>query len=556
MNDSEVGLPLQERVAQRAVRHRQDVSLGAAYLRLPPPGIGRLLRLAITLRLHQLRPLDERVRHRVAGHALHAPRHLPVVGAEFSRRLAPPVERAVQRLVRDGGEEPPGERRLGLPVDFRAHRSSPLAKRRRRRVSRQTLRRASHHRALASSLARARHPPVERSREGESSRARENVRRAANAPPRLARRRRPRRERASKVPANEREEKPFAPRHALAPALRLSQRVLAPALGSVAPLEKRLRDASSRHLRDDAREEASKATSSRALVRPRVQRARGSPISEPRDARAKFSTVSRARRRPLAPRGERASRESMSRGESESRARPRDPIVAAAKRARGATVRVSLRRRRRRPPAKRARQIAPKHASNRAIRQAIDAAGSGCVFAPRGERAEERSPRDGGNAPRRSSRSAFPRARLSRRVQPLVKRRRPGATRHLRQRAAHQHALAADGCRGFGPPRERSRERSSQETRRASRRGASKARRSRRVVAPRGEISTRAAFRARAFETTRAVTLRRGEAFRAILAILGFARGGGGGVFAVAPNREEIRPIVKRAREESPRDAL
>ena len=66
----------------------------------------------------------------------------------------------------------------------------------------------------------------------------------------------------------------------------------------------------------------------------------------------------------------------------------------------------------------------------------------------------------------------------------------------------------------------------------------------------------RAAFRARAFETTRAVTLRRGEAFRAILAILGFARGGGGGVFAVAPNREEIRPIVKRAREESPRDAL
>ena len=51
--------------------------------------------------LHQLRPLDERVRHRVAGHAVHASRYLPVEGAEFSRRLAPPVESAVQRLVRD-----------------------------------------------------------------------------------------------------------------------------------------------------------------------------------------------------------------------------------------------------------------------------------------------------------------------------------------------------------------------------------------------------------------------------------------------------------------------
>ena len=37
-------------------------------------GIGCLLRLARALRLHQLRPLDERVRHRVAGHAVHAPR--------------------------------------------------------------------------------------------------------------------------------------------------------------------------------------------------------------------------------------------------------------------------------------------------------------------------------------------------------------------------------------------------------------------------------------------------------------------------------------------------
>ena len=76
------------------------------------------------------------------------------------------------------------------------------------------------------------------------------------------------------------------------------------------------------------------------------------------------------------------------------------------------------------------------------------------------------------------------------------------------------------------------------------------------VIAPRGEISTSAAFRARSFKTTRAITVRRGEAFRAILALLGFARGGGGGVFAIALGREEIRPIEKRAREKSPRDAM
>ena len=246
----------------------------------------------------------------------------------------------------------------------------------------------------------------------------------------------------------------------------------------------------------------------------------------------------------------------MSRGESESRARPRDPIVAAAKRARGATVRVSLRRRRRRPPVKRARRVAPKRAPNRSIHQATRASSSRRVFAPRRESEEKPSSRDGGDAPRRASHSAFPRARLSRRVQPLVKRRRRRATRKLRQRAAHQHALAVDGRGGFGPTRERARERSSHETRRASRRRASEASRSRRVIAPRGKISTSAAFRARSFKTTRAITVRRGEAFRAILALLGFARGGGGGVFAIALGREEIRPIEKRAREKSPRDAM
>ena len=160
----------------------------------------------------------------------------------------------------------------------------------------------------------------------------------------------------------------------------------------------------------------------------------------------------------------------MSRGESESRARPRDPIVAAAKRARGATVRVSLRRRRRRPPVKRARRVAPKRAPNRSIHQATRASSSRRVFAPRRESAKKPSSHDGGDAPRRASHSAFPRARLSRCVQPLVKRRRRRATRKLRRRAAHQHTLAVDGRGGFGPTRERARERSSHETRRATRR--------------------------------------------------------------------------------------
>ena len=146
-------------------------------------------------------------------------------------------------------------------------------------------------------------------------------------------------------------------------------------------------------------------------------------------------------------------------------------------------------------------------------------------------------------------------ARVSRRVQPLVNA-DAAARRVSSRRAAHQHALAVDGRGGFGPTRERARERSSHETRRASRRRASEASRSRRVIAPRGEISTRAAPRARSFKTTRASTVRRGEAFRAILALLGFARGGGGGVFAIALGREEIRPIEKRAREKSPRDAM
>ena len=171
----------------------------------------------------------------------------------------------------------------------------PGEKRRRHSVARDPRDRAPHQRAMAPFFARARHPPVKRARECEPSRARENLRRGASSSSRLARRRRPRRERASKFPTNEREEKPFAPRHAFAPEFRLSQRFFALALCSVAPFKKRLRDATSRHLRDDAREEASKAAYSRALVEPRVERARGSRISKSRDARSKFSTVSRAR---------------------------------------------------------------------------------------------------------------------------------------------------------------------------------------------------------------------------------------------------------------------
>ena len=48
-------------------------------------------------------------------------------------------------------------------------------------------------------------------------RTRENFRRGANSSSRLARRRRPRRERASEFVTHEGEEKPFAPRHAVAP---------------------------------------------------------------------------------------------------------------------------------------------------------------------------------------------------------------------------------------------------------------------------------------------------------------------------------------------------
>ena len=105
----------------------------------------------------------------------------------------------------------------GLSLDILARGSPPLAKRHRLRVFRQTLRCALRQRAMAPFLARAPHPSVERARKGKPLRTRENFRRGANSSSRLARRRRPRRERASEFVTHEGEEKPFAPRHAVAP---------------------------------------------------------------------------------------------------------------------------------------------------------------------------------------------------------------------------------------------------------------------------------------------------------------------------------------------------
>ena len=105
----------------------------------------------------------------------------------------------------------------GLSLDILARGSPPLAKRHRLRVFRQTLRCALRQRAMAPFLARVPHPSVERARKGKPLRTRENFRRGANSSSRLARRRRPRRERASEFVTHEGEEKPFAPRHAVAP---------------------------------------------------------------------------------------------------------------------------------------------------------------------------------------------------------------------------------------------------------------------------------------------------------------------------------------------------
>ena len=105
----------------------------------------------------------------------------------------------------------------GLSLDILARGSPPLAKRHRLRVFRQTLRCALRQRAMAPFLARAPHPSVERARKGKPLRTRENFRRGANSSSRLARRRRPRRECASEFVTHEGEEKPFAPRHAVAP---------------------------------------------------------------------------------------------------------------------------------------------------------------------------------------------------------------------------------------------------------------------------------------------------------------------------------------------------
>ena len=100
----------------------------------------------------------------------------------------------------------------GLSLDILARGSPPLRETSSpSRFSSDAPLRALRQRAKAPFLARAPHPSVERARKGKPLRTRENFRRGANSSSRLARRRRPRRERASEFVTHEGEEKPFAP---------------------------------------------------------------------------------------------------------------------------------------------------------------------------------------------------------------------------------------------------------------------------------------------------------------------------------------------------------